>query len=351
MDIVSSDIQLSSTRVFARQVTLRQSLELIAPGAGRSGPEKVQTEPEDSVHLRTGLAKPGRGEAPDEAHQGRHAALDPKTEVLAAMIEALTGKKVRLINPDHLTGQARAEQVRSDQDHERSRTRADQGKSSFGLAYDFSSTARETESTAFKAEGQVRTADGREIDIHVSMTMTRTLVRTESVSVRAGSAQLVDPLVVNFSGTAAQLSSSRFEFDLDMDGSDDSVHLPSAGSGFLALDRNKNGEVDDGGELFGPRTDNGFGELQHFDHNMDGWIDESDPVFPELRVWTRDEEGHDSLHALGRLGIGAIYLGRADSFFSLTDIRQELMAQVQSTGLFVREDGSAGTIQELDLSV
>jgi hypothetical protein len=87
------------------------------------------------------------------------------------------------------------------------------------------------------------------------------------------------------------------------------------------------------------------------DDNNDNWIDESDPVFPELRVWSRDESGNDRLHALGKLGIGAIYLGRVDSAFSLTDLRQELMGQVRSTGLFVREDGTAGTVQELDLSV
>ena len=77
----------------------------------------------------------------------------------------------------------------------------------------------------------------------------------------------------------------------------------------------------------------------------------SDEIFPELRIWSRDEDGHDRLHALGQIGIGALYLGRVDSAFSLTGLQQELMAQVHATGLFIREDGTSGTLQELDLSV
>ena len=98
-------------------------------------------------------------------------------------------------------------------------------------------------------------------------------------------------------------------------------------------------------------SNNGFQELEAFDDNDDNWIDASDEIFPELRIWSRDEDGHERLHALGQIGIGALYLGRLDSAFSLTGLRQELMAQVHSTGLFVREDGTSGTLQELNLSV
>jgi hypothetical protein len=350
MDIVSSDIHMSSTRVFARQVSMQESLEVVARTPGVQSLESVQADAGDRVDFASDPAKIAQGKKPQKAEHGQ-AGNDPRTDVLVAMIEALTGKKVRLLNPDHFTGQARAQDVQSEQAQARPRAPESSGEPSFGLSYDFKATTMETETMAFNAEGRVRTADGRDVEIEVSLSMNRTFVQTRSFSMQAGSAKLIDPLVVNFSGTAAQLTSTTFEFDIDMDGRDESLHLPTGGSGFLALDRDENGKVTDGGELFGPRTNHGFQELKVLDDNNDNWIDESDPVFPELRVWSRDESGNDRLHALGKLGIGAIYLGRVDSAFSLTDLRQELMGQVRSTGLFVREDGTAGTVQELDLSV
>jgi len=350
MDIVSSDIHMASTRVLARQVSMQQSMEVVARTPGGQSLESGQADAGDRVDVASSLAKTVKGETPQKAEHG-HAGNDPRTQVLVAMIEALTGKKVRLLNPDHFTGQARAQDVQSEKAPAPSRAQESPDETSFGLSYDFRATRMETESMAFNAQGRVRTADGRDVEIDVSLTMDRTFVQTRSLSMQAGSAKLTDPLVVNFSGSAAQLTSTSFEFDIDMDGRGESVHLPTGGSGFLALDRDENGTVTDGGELFGPRTNHGFQELKAFDDNQDNWIDGSDPVFPELRVWSRDENGRDRLLALGTLGIGAIYLGSVDSAFSLTGLQQELMAQVHSTGLFVREDGTAGTVQELDLSV
>jgi hypothetical protein len=350
MDIVSSDIHMSSTRVFARQVSVQQSMDVVVRGPGRQSLGPDQADAEDRVDFASDPARIAQAKKSQKAEHG-HAGNDPRTEVLVAMIEALTGKKVRLLDPGHFTGQSRARDVQSEQAPARPRAPEPSEEASFGLSYDFRSTTMETETTTFNAEGRVRTADGRDVEIDVSLTMNRTFVQSQSFSMQAGSAKLIDPLVVNFSGTAAQLTSTTFDFDIDMDGRDESLHLPTGGSGFLALDRDENGKVTDGAELFGPRTNHGFQELKALDDNQDNWIDESDPVFPELRVWSRDENGNDRLHSLGKLGIGAIYLGRVDSAFSLTGLRQELMAQVHSTGLFVREDGTAGTVQELDLSV
>jgi hypothetical protein len=67
----------------------------------------------------------------------------------------------------------------------------------------------------------------------------------------------------------------------------------SGGDAWLALDRNGNGWIDDGSELFGNRTPmangtpalNGFTALAEYDMNGDHWIDAQDPIFSRLVLW------------------------------------------------------------------
>ena len=123
------------------------------------------------------------------------------------------------------------------------------------------------------------------------------------------------------------------------------------GSGFLALDRNNNGFVDDGSELFGPQSGNGFDELAAYDEDRNGWIDENDEIFDKLRIWTLDEEGNKTLLALGQVGVGAIYLGNIRSEYGLKTMGNDSLGQIRSTGVFLKENGEVGTIQHVDLAI
>lgn len=64
----------------------------------------------------------------------------------------------------------------------------------------------------------------------------------------------------------------------------------------MALDVNYDGIINDGRELFGPRTGNGFLELAEFDIDGNNWIDENDPIFEKLRIWTLDEKGNEVIY-------------------------------------------------------
>lgn len=219
-----------------------------------------------------------------------------------------------------------------------------------GLVYTYRDTHVERETTQFQARGVVHTADGEQIDIDVSLTMDRSLVREAEGEVRLGGA-LEDPLVVNFSGSAAELTQRRFAFDLDTDGEQEQIHFVGRGSGFLAYDRNANGVVDDGGELFGPTSGQGFAELAAHDDDGNGFIDEGDSVYSGLRIWEKDEAGNDHLVALGDRGVGAIYLGHIDTPFEVQRADGQLQGVVRSSGIYLREEGGAGTVQQLDLVV
>ena len=171
------------------------------------------------------------------------------------------------------------------------------------------------------------------------------------MSLRLGDAVAVDPLVINFDGTAAQLQDLRFAFDLDGDGQTEQVPLLVGNRGYLALDTNQNERIDSGLELFGPDTGNGFTELARHDSDGNGWIDEADPVFHQLRVWTPNADGSGSLQTLEELGVGAVQLTAQATPFALRTADNHSLGAVRSTSIYLRENGSAGTVQQIDLSV
>lgn len=212
----------------------------------------------------------------------------------------------------------------------------------------------EEETTSFSTDGTVKTDDGREISFQISVTMSRSFEEAYGGTVQFGEAlnqaRLCDPLVINLNGSSAHVSDQKFYFDLDADGKTDRISMLSSGSGFLALDQNEDGKINDGSELFGTRSGDGFADLAAYDADGNGWIDENDPVFDRLRIWTKDAKGQDVLCAIGKAGIGAIYLGNEQTEFSLNSAKNHSTnALVRKTGIFLYENGSCGTIQHLDM--
>jgi hypothetical protein len=180
--------------------------------------------------------------------------------------------------------------------------------------------------------------------------MARSFSSSASISLRAGDA-LLDPLVINFNGPAAMLTDQKFSFDLNADGNNEAMPFVQGGSGILAFDRNGDGRVNNGSELFGPLTGNGFAELSKYDADGNGWIDEKDEVYQQLSIWTKATDGTDILMGLKASGVGAIFTGYADTSFALKDDANNLRGQIRRTGLYLNETGKAGSIQQLDVAV
>ena len=207
----------------------------------------------------------------------------------------------------------------------------------------------EQEQLAFVANGQVTTADGREITFDLGFALNyQKLQLSERLT---SSAALKDPLVLNLEGLVPGFSSARFEFDLDADGSSESLTQLANNSAFLALDRNGNGQIDDGNELFGARSGNGFAELAALDDDGNGILDDADSGFASLRLYRSDT----ALLTLGDQKIGAIFLNAAATPFMHLGGDQgaqgESPAVLRQTGIYLAEDGKAGTLQQIDLRV
>lgn len=176
----------------------------------------------------------------------------------------------------------------------------------FGGSYQEISYYSEEETTSFQTEGTVKTADGREMSFQIKVEMSRSFTSYMEKRVDFGAARLCDPLVINLNSSTAQVTDQKFYFDLDADGTADRISMLKSGSGFLALDKNGNGKIDDGSELFGTQSGDGFADLEEYDIDKNGWIDEVDEIFDKLRIWVRDENGNDKLLKLKEAGVGAI---------------------------------------------
>lgn len=263
---------------------------------------------------------------------------DPRMLLIKLIIEKMTGQKIQLLGRSQL-GSAPV-------------TIAGNSRAGFGVEYSKTSTYSESEQTTMQTSGVIKTTDGQEIQFNLNLNMQRQYTETSTTRVRVGDAaqKKTDPLVVNFNGTAAQLSDQRFAFDLNSNGSAEQINLPMPGTGFLALDKNNDGKVDNGSELFGPTTSNGFSELAKYDTDHNGWIDENDPIYSRLKVWSPDANGGGKLSGLASLGVGAISLQAAATPFDIKNASDQLLASVTASSVALNNNGTVNSVQQVDLT-
>ncbi|MFZ5644511.1 MAG: hypothetical protein ACOY46_13055 [Bacillota bacterium] len=349
MKIVSSDLSMQSRQSSFTRLHREESLKVWVGQARPDIEGNIGGILELSEEARA-LMEQGtkiEGTAPEDDGVFEISEEDKlKIAMIENMLQFITGKKIKIRVLDKLEGFKAKTGLNFSQPAPISPRR--QG---WGLEYNFHESYYEREKLSFSSQGIIKTADGREIDFSVQLNMSREFYSRQDISIRAGDAAAIDPLVINFDGAASELTSTKFSFDLDCDGNDDQISFVGRGSGFLALDLNEDGVINNGGELFGPGTGNGFSELALYDEDGNGWIDEGDTVFDRLRIWTKDESGKDTLFALAQKGIGAIYLGNINTPFSMKDQSNTLQAQMARTGIYLKEDGTVGTVHQLDLVI
>lgn len=263
--------------------------------------------------------------------------LDNRQRLIKLMIEAMLGHEIELPKPikpseegsEGMTqGEAAAQAAEPDQ------------------LVEVTDTLLQQEQLNVVASASVATQDGQTIQLDLGFVLDwRQLeVNQRRTTLNA----LKDPLVLSLDGKIADLTEARVTFDIDQDGKEDSLPGLSEGSGFVALDRNGNGNgtIDDGGELFGARSGNGFGELATLDEDGNGVLDEGDSQFSALQFWHPE---HAPI-ALVELGIGAILLHPLDTPFTHLG-ESGTQGVLRQSGLYLTEQGKGGWVQQIDLRV
>jgi len=161
---------------------------------------------------------------------------------------------------------------------------------------------QEYEITSVSITANVVDDQGRRIDINLNTTMERSFEFTSAQLITQAQQKLKDPLVINFNGETIDLKSLGQPFDLDSNGHDEILPLFNSDSAYIALDKNADGIINNGKELFGATTGNGFAELAHYDEDDNGFIDSGDSVFSKLLAYRPGNNSLTTLESSGRRG-------------------------------------------------
>lgn len=168
------------------------------------------------------------------------------------------------------------------------------------------------------------------------------------------------PLVLDLNGngnSSTRLNESSVYFDMDGDGFKERTAWVENGDGLLVLDKNSNGIIDNGSELFGNFTaladgnsaDDGFSALLQHDENRDGKIDQNDAIYNQLNVWV--DENQDGITDTGELkglaeaGVASVNLSPYQSLMSYFDQNQDGVLNAEDdvfNYVLMRQDDNGG---------
>jgi len=270
-----------------------------------------------------------------------------KLVMLRRLVEALTGTRISIVRASDLgRSGVEVEPAATSQSSAIPASGEPAVRAGFGLELQMERVTSRSEAVSFSAAGTLVTGDGRTLTLDFSLAMSRTEVSVERMEVRMGDAQLKDPLVLMSTAGLAELGDRIKEIDLDRDGTLDRLPLVRNGA-YLVLDRDGSGNIDHAEELFGAVTGDGFAELARLDIDHNGFIDEADPAYENLRLLRASGEG-ESLQSLRDAKVGAIATMSQSTVMSL-ETNLAVTGKLRATGIYLTEDGQVLPVEQVDV--
>ncbi len=268
-----------------------------------------------------------------------------KKEIIERLLGKLLSKKDIKLYPN--------KEMQKDQVNKSNPYTANISNTSWGFEIKTSEEYHHKSSVQFATQAQIKTSSG-EFNIDVKFAFSQEFYEAHETTITFGTPKLEDPLIINYKDNMDgfdNISYLNFTFDINSDGKEENIKLLKDGAGFLALDKNRNGKIDNGNELFGPNSGNGFSDLKQYDKDNNNWIDENDSIFNHLRIWEKNDKNEDNLITLGQAGIGAIYLSGIKTDFNYHESIKNQSAQLKESSIFLKEDGKAGLITSVNFTV
>jgi len=173
-----------------------------------------------------------------------------------------------------------------------------------------------------------------------------------------GSSTISTPIVLRFGVEEVRYGTGGGDFDLTGQGFNVATDWPTAQTPWLAFDRDGDGRIEDGGELFGSATrlvsgrlaKHGFEALRELDENGDGAVNSDDSAYASLRIWAdtnadrRSQPGE--LKSLSDLGVTSLSVEHRVE--QVCDARGNC-GRERAAFTFVGEDGAAREGEAVDV--
>jgi hypothetical protein len=371
MKIASSDIQMASSLGAFFENTEKSGNVTLHAGKkpawssnanDSSVPGAVSDRPHDtfgdtvtlSYHGKTRHLQHHRRSAAEQKCSGCQQSqssdgMKEQITLMKLLVEKVTGRKMNIFNCERLDpGSVNAAAEVSTPSPGADPAQDEQG---VGVSFDCSESYTAVQTFTFSAQGTIKTADGQEINFSMSLEMSLEYHRESCVSLSSGDADRKDPLVINYNGSASELTSAKFSFDLGSDGTQDNVSLHQPGSGLLVLGGNQDGIANDAGQLFTSGTGDRLSELTAYDENLNSSTEKHNIVDDQLSAWSKIPPGKDRMSSLLANSVAAMHLSGFSTLFDLIDKDNPLKGQIAVTGIYAEVSKRIETIQYLSLSV
>lgn len=210
---------------------------------------------------------------------------------------------------------------------------------SFSIDVSFSQTISSDVSFSFNQNN---------VEISASLSTTQSL--SLNVELEAVQQEQSDPLILDLDRNGFSFSSpdKRQLFDIDADGQLESISRLNGQDAFLAIDRNQNGQIDNGLELFGDAggAADGFADLRRFDLNDDLVIDAHDRIYDQLLLLSFKDNGEQQLTSLSDQKIKSISLASKQE-----NVDYDNANQLVSSSTFEKFDGEKGMVGDFLLGI
>lgn len=202
-------------------------------------------------------------------------------------------------------------------------------------------------------EQSIQIAQQQSLSITQSTSPEQVNLRTVSVaqmsvsmsSNEADTVQQTDPLALDLNGDGIKTTGveNGYQFDIDGDGRKEQTSFVTGGDAFLAYDKNGNGLIDNGKELFGDQNgqQHGFAELARYDDNLDGKINAQDAIYKELKLLTINNN-KQQLTSLSDSHIAAIHLNYRDENQAINQYDQ-----ISQVGRFDYKNGESALVADI----